>query len=406
MRVLVLSWSLLAACGNKPQEAPAPPPKRDASVADLDRAKLEAEQAKLEEEQKRLQADIDAFEKRIDDPAHRGPGWTKVPALEDKIARLWGVYASEDDVIATGHGGLLVRSTDGGTTWSKIAPGPLGEPLGYDKVAPLIAEVTGAGDYRYVIGFENPLVGVSVDKGATWKRISLGDGENPVEPVGLVAAGSDVYIADETRIFVSHDHLATWKVEKTLTIGADDTREGIRGLVGSRDGSSVYAYGRDHGKPLLLRSRDHGRSWQSLGGGKAFAPPYTWIFDAAVGPDGALYTHPITDGMADGGPRDNKLAVSRDGGGSWSVITVPFVGDPSEINDTDGWWSPARLWVGPDNALWVAINGRNTLGLQVSRDRGKTWTNDLSFSPDAIAFTKNATYAVGHRGNVWIKRSK
>jgi photosystem II stability/assembly factor-like uncharacterized protein len=409
-RAMRHAWLVLSLCackGDAPPPAPVPAtaPRDAAAAADA----WDVAVAKAEAEHRRIQHDIDAFEAEVNDPANRGSNWRKVlPAGSD--VDLWGIYADGSDVIAVGHDAMIVRSQDAGSSWHVIQPGPLGfdDPLSHGK--PLIARVTGEGTRRLAIGFENSLVGISNDGGETWERVTFDaptgaiEVDGKAEPTGAVLSGSDLYISDVAVVHISHDGGATWKDAK-LSIARDDSdnREGIHGLAGSPDGRDVYVYGRSHAKPWLAATHDRGRSWQPVASA-AQRPNAAFLMDVAVAPDHTVLAQFGSADAPDGGARDAALSISHDGGASWTVQPIAYVGNPDEVNDKTRWWSPGPWWVAPEGAIYAAYSGRDTMGMQVSADRGKTWRRELGFTPMTVALTRTAVYAVGHHADVWIKK--
>ena len=369
----------LCACGGE-SSAPTPSPPSNTSssaVATVDAA----DTARLRAEHERVERDIAAYdrEREVDDPANHGSGWTKW--LPDAHADLWGVYADGDDVLAVGQDAAILRSLDGGASWRAIEAPALRFQEPFEDHPALIAKVIGSGPRRLVIGDDNSLVGVSSDGGETWDRVTFGGSgsyriDGKAEPTGAFLSGTDAYVSDVAVVHVSHDGGATWRAP-ALTIARDDNdvgNEGIRGLAGSPDGGAVYAYGQSRQKPWLAVSRDRGRSWQLLARSRDLAHQRT-VLDLAVAPDRTMYATFGADGSD-----ELQLGTSRDGA-SW--VFQPVGGD--------GW-----SWVAPDGTIFE--------GKQASSDRGKTWRRELGYSPMAMAFTKTAVFAVGHHGEVWIKR--
>jgi hypothetical protein len=390
MRTLL--YLALIACDNKTAPPPTPSePPRDASVIDAE----DPRRAQLQKERAEIQREIDEFDRQIDDPANRAPGWTKVAVLTERVPRLWGIYAVDDDVIAVGNSARIVRSIDAGATWKQVDAGPVATELDSSKLPPTLQLVTGNGDDRYTVGFQNNAFAVSFDRGATWTRPTLDDPD--LSLTGVFASKDTVYVSGKTALYTSRDRGKTF----TRTPDAVPSTAEIRGLVG--DGSTVYLYGSDRDRPMLRASSDRGRTWRSIALGTDFAK-YATVGELAIGPDHTLYLHPLSADTPEGGPRDNRLATSRSGGASWSFLTVPFAGPADEIDTVDKWWSPGPFWLAPDGAIYAGVRGRATTGLQVSRDRGKTWTHELAFEPRQMAFTKSAIYVVGRYGEVWIKK--
>lgn len=369
-----------------------------------ERSRREAEIDRLSEELRRQQvADATTTGQR----AELRPGWNAVKISAGRTS-FWGIWAEGDDVLAVGSWGWIARSTDGGASWKRIATPAL---VGKDGKPPTLSAVYGHGDRRVVIAFQDPTVGVSADRGETWKQLVLTPPPGPDgtarsdHPRGLFGAGSTVYIAtegdltgDTYGIFVSRDAGATWTPTLTLPQG-DDDRRGFRGVTGTRDGREVYAYGTDARGAALYRSRDRGATWQRVP-----APPKTThIASAAVGDDGTVY---LTFGDSDA--RHAKVARSRDGGRSWEPIAVPYLASPEPVLDED--WTPAELAIAPDGTLHVYLSayahttGPETTSRLVSTRDGRTWTLERVDLAESFAFTPRALFAVGLDNRVQIFR--
>jgi photosystem II stability/assembly factor-like uncharacterized protein len=398
-----LGWPVLicvaAACRSQDpdRDKPAPPQvtvtaaRADAApVPDAESAEMARSRTRMEE----LQRDMAAFDKKVHDPVNRAAGWTFVTLDQRQpgLNTLWGVAVDGDDVVTVGIDSEIHQSRDGGATWTTVDTASL---VNTKNQRELISKVWASGERRVAIGFEDTLIAVSSDRGATWKRIAL---EDPVgtsiEPTGLFGTDKDVYLTHARGVFVSHDRGATWK--QTYHVDFPEfTREGVRGITGSRDGADIYAYGsREHDQALLLRSRNHGASWQALRLGKPLQP-IELTFQVIVGRDRTVYAHFLDQDRA-GGTRDRQLARSSDGGVTWSLQPLSFA---SADVGAQQWWCA------PDDTLYVAVAGPDRNELISSRDHGKTWAHELPFTPQDIAFSRTAMIAVGW-GAAWIKPLK
>jgi photosystem II stability/assembly factor-like uncharacterized protein len=323
-------------------------------------------------------------------------GWNVVPITEYPTS-FWGIWAEDNEVVAGGHQNWVVASSDGGASWRRLDTKALASAA--DK-EPLISKVWGSGDHRVVIGFENDVVGVSHDRGATWTKVVLPIPDGPTEyadqPRALWGAGKDVYVSTEpgalgkqVSVFVSHDDGATWKV--SLQLPATGTNNTFYAISGTRDGGEVYAAGYIGSKAGLYRTRDRGASWQVV-----HVPGDVDMAEAiaVVGP-GELYAH---FGIDDQGKnvRDHTIAHTRDGGQTWARMPVKYLGPAADIAG-DNWWEPYEVAVAPDHTLYVSLHGRQTAMLESTRDGGKTWKLELADEqPQAIAFGAGNVYASVH----------
>nr|HEX4314437.1 hypothetical protein [Kofleriaceae bacterium] len=368
--------ALACACGTSsdappmpsPVRAPEPPPAQvDAGSAGSAMSKAAISNAALDH----MHRVRDAFDRAVADPANRGSGWTPVDVGGGSNAELYGLYADGSDLLAVGADALIVRSRDGGATWTHSDATAFAG-------APLLSEVAGAGDRRYAIS-PGSVVGVSADRGATWTLATIVTHGVAAAPAGLFAAGSDVYVVEPGHLDASHDRGATWAPELMLP-AADDPMQGLHGVAGTPDGHRLFAYGQIAGKPFVAtRTAD---AWHPS--------------RAALPADGATLTAfaVAPDGTQIATLRDARAATMWLGGDrAWTPQPRPFAGAP-------GPW-----WVAPDGAIYAAVTDVATASLQVSRDRGHTWTHELPFAPRAMAFTNTSVFAVGYRGTVWSRKS-
>jgi len=102
-----------------------------------------------------------------------------------------------------------------------------------------------------------------------------------------------------------------------------------------------------------------------------------------VGPDGTVYVPNAVCGNRQG------VAVSRDGGQTWKVRTIPG----SIAGQSDPY-----VAVGLDNTLYVAYaDGTGEARVAISRDHGKTWMRNLNVG--SLAGIRNTEFAMVAAGN-------
>jgi photosystem II stability/assembly factor-like uncharacterized protein len=410
MRTLT-SLLLLVACGT--HEPPTGGPQPWDLVGDkISHAKLEV----LEARERVTDA---AYEKEevkwnvtttTDQVAALAAGWNQVRVTAYPTG-FWTVWADGNEVLAAGFQNWMVHSTDGGASWKRVDTSAFAKTVG-DEKQPLISKVWGAGDHRVAIGFENDLVGMSKDRGATWTTIALPFSRKPDgdtlffqnEPRALWGAGKDVYITTDPSIdsktlemFVSHDGGETWK--PSLHLESHGGNDSLFELAGTSNGGEVYAIGHVNDKPAMYRSRDRGASWQPV-----HVPAWADNVESiAVAGSGDLYVH---FGIADQGKnvRDHTIAHTSDGGGNWTRTPIKYLGDAKNVTG-ERWWEPEGLYLSPDHTLYVTISGRATELLESTRDGGRTWKLELADEqPDSLAFGAGKVYAAEHDATVAVWR--
>jgi hypothetical protein len=126
-------------------------------------------------------------------------------ALQPGNSNLILVGTGETNASGDSYYGIgMLRSTDGGTTWSTITTATTGQSfvgIGFSKIAfstsnTNLVVATTAGDIGYDYGLEqngnSTARGIyySTDAGATWTRVTLADGAVPASVTGLVYNGT------------------------------------------------------------------------------------------------------------------------------------------------------------------------------------------------------------------------
>jgi photosystem II stability/assembly factor-like uncharacterized protein len=288
------------------------------------------------------------------------------------------VYVASMSFSPMGASTSLFKSTDGGTTWTKIN---LNIPLGtivnavvLDPMSPSGIYVGGSG---LPVGLPGPPGGgasggvfKSTDGGETWNSASAGLGGFDVRGLAINSLIGVVYAAGFGGVAASFDGGSTWQ-NTNLTAYTSV-------LVSSANSGVVYAFtGKSNGcnsdDALLLSSHDGGANWSN-----AVSPLNSGCILNAVFPSlhGATMAIDPSDqntlylGESDSQDGYSALLKSTDQGASWSNPWDWFNGlraavraiavDPA---------NPATVYAGLDDGSAV------TSGLFRSIDGGATWTN-------------------------------
>lgn len=137
------------------------------------------------------------------------------------------------------YGMGILRSTDGGATWTQITRAASGQSflgIGFSKIAfsiknPDLVVATTAGDIGFLFGLEqdgnSTARGLyfSTDAGATWNRVTLSDGAVPASTTGLVynpsqgATGTFYAAIRRHGIYSSTDGLHFTRLATQPTVG-------------------------------------------------------------------------------------------------------------------------------------------------------------------------------------------
>lgn len=269
--------------------------------------------------------------------------------------------------LATKDAGLM-RSNDGGATWSGMGDEPMGKafeeiiPLG----AKLVAKAVGGKTY------------FSTDKGGTWSLIKeLAGGINSMikNPGDL----SKLFAATATGIFGSSDGGSSWgELAKT---GLDI----ISSLAVDPSEGSLIAFGR--GSEVRVSS-DSGTSWKEI---KMNMPE-----PGASFADYRLYPHPKRKGLSFLAKPGGDIFRSLNGGVNWEKVTPTL----PEVN---GITAAGKMQFDPSKRGWVVVptshgvfassdSGRSWFPLGERVDSGEPHTSSVAFGPDgSTQFVNGAT---------------
>jgi hypothetical protein len=129
--------------------------------------------------------------------------WNEIPQL--KYSNIYCILTTNDSTLFVGGDNmLLMRSTDGGSTWTNV----MGQGIEVDTVLSL-AEGCG-----YIFTGANGVESVyrSTDNGETWSTAN--NGLPPYAAINeLITAGSTLYAATDRGIYSSDDSSGHWKID-------------------------------------------------------------------------------------------------------------------------------------------------------------------------------------------------
>lgn len=252
----------------------------------------------------------------------------------------------------------VLKSVDGGATWSKAAAvaGAL-EPFAANRLVadPVRPATLYAGTDHGVLK--------TTDGGASWSNASTGLDLFGVADLALTPAGDVLYVAGSGAIFPprqfplsvtgvakSNDGGATWTTLEGLPNSGEYTAVALDPANPSRvfAASLLDSYS---GVMAIWRSDDAGATWAQLGAG---LPTHAYITALRADPFRPLTLYAANAVAA------NSLFTSADGGATWTSI---------------GGGLPAGqkvrgVEVGPDGATLFAATDQ---GVFLSTDRGATW---------------------------------
>ena len=230
---------------------------------------------------------------------NRGSSMVFDPATPD---RFWqsGTY----------NGASVLRTDDGGTTWTALGNVPWSDRISVDLTDPQRRTLLSA-------THERTEVYRSTDGGATWVDVAGGLPQN----VGVTGS---VYVIDARTFLIGSKQAAGAGIYRSTDAGASWTQVFSGAMAGGvlaseRNGGLFWMLDGGRG---LLKSTDQGASWKGVSGSRPFAP---LVADLIEMPDGRLAAAGRT------------VVVSDDGGVGWKPI-----GPPLPIEATGLAYAPGR----------------------------------------------------------------
>jgi len=318
-------------------------------------------------------------------------------------ADLFGLAAVDRTTAwAVGAGGVILHTSDGGATWQQQASGATGGLLAVKALSARRAWVVGT----------RGLALVTADGGQSWQHRPTGLHEN-LFSVTFTDARHGWLAGNFGYILGTRDAGHTWRVQKSSTSAC------LYGIAFT-DSLHGLAVG---GGGLVLRTADGGRTWRKASSGvgsqlsavRMASAKAAWITGAggivlATSDGGRTWRHrrlPVSGmaGALDLGPRGRmwtagvagSVCRSLNAGRSWARLTHGFTGSLHGVTSRG-----AELWVAGADGLLAWSNGgawqRVALGTTATVD-------DLSFG-DADGWVAGQRGLVAHStddGRTWAQ---
>lgn len=322
--------------------------------------------------------------------------WT--PQVSGVTARLRGVSAASEKIaFASGSGGTVLRTTDGGATWQKLTLPPGAEKMDFRDVDAIDARTA----YILSIGGGNSSrIYKTIDGGDSWNiQFSNADPKGFYDAMSFWDADHGIVFGDshdgKLQMLQTADGGLHWdKVPDTALPPALDNEGAFAGsgtniAVLSPGSSSKDAWiGTGAGlKCRVLHTSDRGKSWTAVDTPIA-ATKSAGIFSVAfrdklhgviVGGDYNKETEAV-----------DNAAITVDGGKTWTLVKV------------SGFRSVVKFVPG-SKVSFVAVGPR---GADISEDDGKTWSPIAMTAPligfDTLSFApgKRVAFGAGARGSI------
>lgn len=327
-------------------------------------------------------------------PSHRELSWAL--SVTGSASRLRGLSVVSGRVAwASGSGGTVLRTLDGGRSWQSVGP-PGTEGLQFRDIEAFDARHAvilsiGEGDQSRVY--------VTADGGATWSETFRNN-----EP----AAFYDCLAFFDSRhgLALSDPVAGRFRILSTSDGGGSWTVLPTTGMPAALDGEFAFA-----ASGTCLTTAGHANAWFATGGGTA-ARVFTsrdrgrsWSATNTPipsGPTAGIYSLAFRDptrGVAVGGDfaaptvAPDAAATSADGGRTWRTAEA-----------APGEYRSGVAWLAGTGATAVAVG---PTGSDVSFDGGRHWTRFDPGSFDTVACAEDgACWAAGENGRVATLRQR
>lgn len=321
--------------------------------------------------------------------------WT--PQTSGVNATLRGVSAASDTIaFATGSGGTVLRTKDGGATWQKLALPADAAQMDFRDVDAIDVRTA----YVLSIGDGNKSrIYKTIDGGDTWNiQFSNADPKGFYDAMSFWDADHGIVfgdsIGDKLQMLMTADGGLHWDKVPERTLPPALENEGA--FAGS--GTNIAIVGKSHAwigtgagpKCRMIHTSDRGKTWTVVD---------TPIAASASGGIFSVVFRDKLHGIAVGGDyRKEKeavdnLAITSDGGKTWTLVKEQGLsGFRSVVKHVPG-----------TKSTFVAVGPQ---GADISEDDGKTWTpiempaplagfHTLSFAP-----RKKVAFGAGGRGSI------
>jgi photosystem II stability/assembly factor-like uncharacterized protein len=278
--------------------------------------------------------------------------------------------------LGTAEGGVW-ETTDGGNTWAPLTDAQASLAIGAVAIDPgnpnNIYAGTGEADYSIDSYYGQGLL-KSTDGGSSWTLISspfASGGSAPAfAQIAIQPGNSSVLLAaTESGLYRSPDGGMTWTNElpsyaSAVIFDPSNTNTAYAGLNGYY--SSIY-YSGSGLTAAIYKSADGGMTWTALTGGMGSPlPAWNTVYRTALTLDSGGN---LLAGLAPSTFGTGTLYKSPDGGNTWAALTAP--GDGLDYY---------RDWIvsvpGTPNTLYTG-----GVNLHQSLDGGLTWTTPSSAPP-------------------------
>jgi photosystem II stability/assembly factor-like uncharacterized protein len=312
------------------------------------------------------------------------PVWTQ--QLTGVNARLRGISAVTEKIAwASGSAGTVLRTTNGGDSWTRIAGPPGSAPLDFRDIDAFSSNVA------YVLSIGNgelSRIYKTVDGGGSWTlQLANTDPKVFLDAMAFWSEDRGIAYSDSAdgqfAIFMTANG-RTWERIPPERLPAALPNEGAYAASGTNIATLGEHVWIGTTASRVLHSADRGRTWTI-----AQTPVAT---SGSAGIFSIAFRDPL-HGMVVGGDYRKEAealdnaAVTVDGGRTWT-ISKGLSGYRSAVAPVPG-----------RHGTWLAIGPQ---GADVSTDDGRGWTPLMGAGFDAFSFApgKQAGWGSGQRGGI------
>jgi photosystem II stability/assembly factor-like uncharacterized protein len=239
------------------------------------------------------------------------PGFSKLTTgVTGEITSLFAF--SGQSVIAAGTNGTLIKTTDGGETWSLLNPGVSVDLRSISFPTPRIG---------YAAGRQQTIL-KTLDGGTTWSKIPFDGGPNNFYAVHFFNPTMGLAATGNGKIIRTINGAASWD---TVYNNKEQFFTSFHFANENNGFATAGGGGRDDGYGLVLKTTDSGKTWTKLNLAVSVTLTAVVMTNANT-----VYTTGY----------DGLICRSKDGGITWSKFNIQGVRAFRDIiftNDNDGY---------------------------------------------------------------------
>ena len=321
-------------------------------------------------------------------PVALAPTWTMQSSGGN--ARLRGISAVTEKVAwASGSGNTILRTEDGGATWTQLT-NPTTDRMDF-------RDIDAVGDrVAYVLSIGNGSLSriyKTMDAGVTWTlQFANADADAFFDAMAFWDPDHGIAVSDTIKgafvIITTEDGGKTWSRVPAQNLPPALPNEGAF----AASGTNVAVFGTSHvwfgtgaaARARVLRSNDRGRTWQ-IAETPLSAAQSSGIYSVAF--RDPLHGVVVGGDYAKEQEAVDNAAITSDGGKTWSLVKG-LRGFRSVVAHVPG-----------SKASFIAIGPR---GSDLSSDDGRTWSALPDPGFDTFSFVRGKTvgWGSGARGTI------